>query len=174
MTLKSPTVLLMLALLASGCAHYPVNARLKAVNPNTGYRFENAVIRTNSDDTFAGARLFRRRHPCGRFELRSASRTGKDGSRTRRAMSIACWTMSKWSLLFPAEVSPRRITRSGATASFRITNLDSSKSTPKLACCCELWILGTWRDWLLPDTAAATWRQNTTIICFSKAPRLPI
>ena len=41
---------LLLALLASGCAHYPVNARLKAVNPNSGYRFENVATRTNSDD----------------------------------------------------------------------------------------------------------------------------
>jgi NTE family protein len=39
------------ALLASGCAHYPVNAPLTAVKPDAGYRFENAVIQTNSDDT---------------------------------------------------------------------------------------------------------------------------
>ena len=32
-----PTFFLMLALLASGCAHYPVNAPLAAVNPSTGY-----------------------------------------------------------------------------------------------------------------------------------------
>ena len=38
------------ALLARGCAHYPVNAPLAAVNPNTGYRFENATRQTNSDD----------------------------------------------------------------------------------------------------------------------------
>jgi NTE family protein len=44
-------VFLMLALLASGCAHYPVNARLQAVNPNAGYRFENVATQTNSDET---------------------------------------------------------------------------------------------------------------------------
>lgn len=38
------------ALLAGGCAHYPVNARLKTVNPSTGYRFENVATETNSDD----------------------------------------------------------------------------------------------------------------------------
>ena len=37
MKLKLPTFFLMLALLASGCAHYPVNAPLAAVNPSTGY-----------------------------------------------------------------------------------------------------------------------------------------
>jgi hypothetical protein len=40
----------MLVLIASGCAHYPINARLKAVNPITGYRFENVASQTNSDD----------------------------------------------------------------------------------------------------------------------------
>ncbi len=35
---------------ASGCAHYPVNARLASLNPIAGYRFENAVVQTNSDD----------------------------------------------------------------------------------------------------------------------------
>ncbi len=49
-TLKIPNLLGMLALLVSGCAHYPVNARLTAVNPNTGYRFESVATRTNSDD----------------------------------------------------------------------------------------------------------------------------
>jgi NTE family protein len=38
------------ALLVCGCAHYAVNARLKAVNPYTGYRFENVATQTNSDD----------------------------------------------------------------------------------------------------------------------------
>jgi NTE family protein len=38
-------------LLVSGCAHYPVNAPLPAVKPAVGYRFENAIIHTNSDDT---------------------------------------------------------------------------------------------------------------------------
>jgi len=35
----------MLALLASGCAHYPINAPLTVVKPAVGYRFENAVTR---------------------------------------------------------------------------------------------------------------------------------
>ena len=43
--------LVFFALLASGCAHYPVNAPLTTVNPAIGYRFENAVTQTNSDDT---------------------------------------------------------------------------------------------------------------------------
>ena len=51
MKLKCSTLLLTLGLLVSGCAHYPVNARLKAVNPGTGYRFENVATQTNSDDT---------------------------------------------------------------------------------------------------------------------------
>jgi NTE family protein len=50
MTLRFPIYLLMLVLIASGCAHYPINARLKAVNPITGYRFENVASQTNSDD----------------------------------------------------------------------------------------------------------------------------
>jgi NTE family protein len=40
----------MLSLFAGGCAHYPVNAPLAAVTPAAGYRFDNAVTRTNSDD----------------------------------------------------------------------------------------------------------------------------
>ncbi len=51
MRLNCSPLLLTIGLLVSGCAHYPVNARLKAVNPSTGYRFENAIIQTNSDDT---------------------------------------------------------------------------------------------------------------------------
>jgi len=39
----------MLALLVSGCAHYPVNKPLTAVNPRVGYRFQNSVPQTNSD-----------------------------------------------------------------------------------------------------------------------------
>jgi NTE family protein len=50
-TFKLFAVLLFSALLVGGCAHYPVNARLKAVNPITGYRFENVATQTNSDDT---------------------------------------------------------------------------------------------------------------------------
>jgi NTE family protein len=50
MTLKLPVFLLMLALLAVACAHYPVNAPMAAVNPGAGYRFQNAVNQTNSDD----------------------------------------------------------------------------------------------------------------------------
>ena len=51
MVLKPVPFFLAVLLLVSGCAHYPVNARLKAVNPIAGYRFENAVSQTNSDDT---------------------------------------------------------------------------------------------------------------------------
>ena len=65
MKLKCSTLLLTLGLLVSGCAHYPVNARLKAVNPGTGYRFENVATQTNSDDTslvlaFSGGGTVRR------------------------------------------------------------------------------------------------------------------
>ncbi|HEX9047594.1 MAG TPA: patatin-like phospholipase family protein, partial [Verrucomicrobiae bacterium] len=51
---QSPKLLalpLAFALFACGCAHYPVNAPLPTVNPATGYRFETAVVSTNSDDT---------------------------------------------------------------------------------------------------------------------------
>ena len=51
MVLKRVPFFLAVLLLASGCAHYPVNARLKAVNPITGYRFENVATQTNSDNT---------------------------------------------------------------------------------------------------------------------------
>jgi NTE family protein len=50
MHLKHVPFSLAVLLLVSGCAHYPVNARLTAVNPAAGYRFETAVARTNSDD----------------------------------------------------------------------------------------------------------------------------
>jgi len=48
---KPFALLVFSALLVSGCAHYPVNAPLTAVKPAAGYRFENAVIQTNADDT---------------------------------------------------------------------------------------------------------------------------
>jgi NTE family protein len=52
---RSPALTLLLALFISllftaGCAHYPVNARLANVDPRAGYRFQNAVAQTNSDD----------------------------------------------------------------------------------------------------------------------------
>ena len=48
----SPPLLLTLALLASGCAHYPVNAPLPTAGSRAGYRFQNAAPQTNSDDLF--------------------------------------------------------------------------------------------------------------------------
>lgn len=50
MALNCPTVLLLLVLFLSGCAHYPVNAPLPADHPYTGYRFQNVAPQTNSDD----------------------------------------------------------------------------------------------------------------------------
>jgi NTE family protein len=51
MVLKPVPFSLAVLLLVCGCAHHPVNARLQVVNPITGYRFEDAVRQTNSDDT---------------------------------------------------------------------------------------------------------------------------
>jgi len=51
MILRCSTLLLILAPLLSGCAHYPVNAPLTTAKPAAaGYRFEN-VVQTNADDT---------------------------------------------------------------------------------------------------------------------------
>lgn len=50
MTFQPFAMLLFSALLASGCAHYPVNKPLTAVNPRVGYRFQNSVAQTNPDD----------------------------------------------------------------------------------------------------------------------------
>jgi NTE family protein len=50
MALKSSILLLISAVLISGCAHYPVNAPLAAVDSKAGYRFQNVVPKTNSDD----------------------------------------------------------------------------------------------------------------------------
>jgi NTE family protein len=50
MNLKFAIFFPVLALLANGCAHYPVNAPLKAANPGTGYRFQNTAPQTNADD----------------------------------------------------------------------------------------------------------------------------
>ena len=49
MALKPTILLLALALLITGCAHYPVNAPMRSSTPGDGYRFEN-VASTNSDD----------------------------------------------------------------------------------------------------------------------------
>jgi NTE family protein len=43
------SILLLSALLISGCAHYPVNAPVHSANPQSGYRFQT-VAQTNSDD----------------------------------------------------------------------------------------------------------------------------
>ncbi|PYV68335.1 MAG: hypothetical protein DMG96_36700 [Acidobacteria bacterium] len=48
--MRSSITFLAIALFASGCAHYPVNAPLAAVDGRTGYRFENTAFSTNSDD----------------------------------------------------------------------------------------------------------------------------
>lgn len=50
MALKRPTILLILVPLITGCAHYPVNAPLRTVNPRSGYRFQVVAPQTNSDD----------------------------------------------------------------------------------------------------------------------------
>src|SRR6266516_4486021 len=50
MAMRSSITFLAIALFASGCAHYPVNAPLAAVDGRTGYRFENTAFSTNSDD----------------------------------------------------------------------------------------------------------------------------
>ena len=49
MTLKPTILLLVSALLISGCAHYPMNAPVRSATPESGYRFEK-IGRTNSDD----------------------------------------------------------------------------------------------------------------------------
>src|SRR6266446_2968223 len=49
MAMRSSITFLAIALFASGCAHYPVNAPLAAVDGRTGYRFENTAFSTNSD-----------------------------------------------------------------------------------------------------------------------------
>ena len=49
MTLKRSILLLIAALLISGCAHYPMNAPVRSATSDSGYRFEK-LGRTNSDD----------------------------------------------------------------------------------------------------------------------------
>ncbi len=50
MASNRPALLLMLATLISGCAHYPVNAPLRTVDADSGYRFQNVAPKTGSDD----------------------------------------------------------------------------------------------------------------------------
>jgi NTE family protein len=50
MTLKRLTLLLILAPLVGGCAHYQVNTPLSPVSGRAGYRFQNAAPQTNPDD----------------------------------------------------------------------------------------------------------------------------
>ncbi len=49
MAFKPSPCLSLAVLLLSGCAHYPFNAPLAAVDPRAGYRFETAASPTNSD-----------------------------------------------------------------------------------------------------------------------------
>ena len=48
--MKCPMLLLVLALLISGCAHYPVNAPLRTNDPASGYRFQSLGTQGSSDD----------------------------------------------------------------------------------------------------------------------------
>ncbi len=50
MTSKLVPCFLAVALLGSGCAHYPSNARLTASDISTGYRFQKTASPTNSSD----------------------------------------------------------------------------------------------------------------------------
>jgi len=50
MSLKGTFALLVLVLLGSGCAHYPINAPRAAMDARTSYRFDNTAFSTNSDD----------------------------------------------------------------------------------------------------------------------------
>jgi NTE family protein len=50
MTSRFFVFILLPALFLGGCAHYEVNAPLKAANPSTSYCFRNEVTETNSDD----------------------------------------------------------------------------------------------------------------------------
>ena len=50
MVLKPVPFFLAVLPLVCGCAHYQVNAPLTTVNSSSGYRFQNAVTQTNSDD----------------------------------------------------------------------------------------------------------------------------
>ena len=50
MKLKYSPLLLVLALLVSGCVHCPINAPLPTAGARAGYRFQNAAPQTNSDD----------------------------------------------------------------------------------------------------------------------------
>lgn len=49
MTGKSSILLVVSALLISGCAHYPVDVPVRTIDPATGYRFQT-VAQTNADD----------------------------------------------------------------------------------------------------------------------------
>lgn len=48
--MKPVPFFLAVLLLASGCAHYPRNARLTSSDPSTGYRFRHTASPTNSSD----------------------------------------------------------------------------------------------------------------------------
>ncbi len=55
MAMRSSIAFLAVALFTSGCAHYPVNAPLAAVDGRTGYRFENTAFSTSSDPSSVAA-----------------------------------------------------------------------------------------------------------------------
>jgi NTE family protein len=50
MNLKHVILVSALAIVVSGCAHYPVNAPLSYANNRPSYRFQNVAPQTNSDD----------------------------------------------------------------------------------------------------------------------------
>ena len=92
MALKSSTLLLISALLFSGCAHHAVNAPLRAVDVGSAYRFQNAAPQTNSDDLLLML-VFPAEVPAPQLSRIACCRNSRKPKWGQMVTSIVCWMM---------------------------------------------------------------------------------
>ena len=172
MILKTVQFLLAVLLLASGCAHYPVNAPLSRAGSRAGYRFQNAAPQTNSDDVllmlaFSGGG---REPPRFLIVCSKHSRTRKWAFRTTSTRS---WTMWSHFLGFRRQPTAAYYALWGDRI-FSDFEPCFLKKRVQTGCFFGRWRLGTKSGWPPRNSAGATWRRNIMIATCSKARPLGI
>src|SRR2546425_550538 len=170
MAMRSSITFLAIALFASGCAHYPINAPLAAVDGRTGYRFENTAFSTNSDDlllmlAFSGGGTRAAALDYGVLEELARTGVGPPSEQHRlldevdliSSVSGGSFTAAYYALW--------------ATASFRISIGSFSRNVSTMHCASASWPhgirFGCFRQ---PSTGAIWLPSTTTSFCLRERP----